>query len=312
MDKDLSKVISSWDRHHRSTIFRDREKDLLGLDVVCVPGYPLAYNNMLHFFQKRAHNTIEKKMELSGGKIHGMNVLDMGCGTGRWCQKFQKKGAIVTGVDISQSRLDDNKKRLPKIIFKKMSVTKLNFADNTFDIINISWVLQHNNFHLQEESVKEMFRVLKKNGYIFFMEGAHEKEFPVPKYSFPRTTPAWINLFEKYGGTIIHKEKILETFLTDFYVKQRNMFVNSLRPWFGLTDWHERGNKLSDEGIYEFLENKEIQKKRKYKLLRKTYRFIDQTILTFLSYTSYIVEYFNIFIFQHFPEGTLVLLIKKK
>jgi ubiquinone/menaquinone biosynthesis C-methylase UbiE len=315
-DKDLSKVIASWDRHHQSTIFLNRKKDALGLDVVCVPGYPLAYNNMLHFFQMRAHNALEAALTATGTKIEGMNVLDLGCGTGRWCEHFHKKGAAtVTGIDISQARLDDNKKRLPQITFKKMPVTKLEFPDNTFDIINISWVLQHNNPHLQEQSVSEMCRVLKKGGFIFFMEGAHENKFPTPKHSFPRTSEEWIALFQKHNTKIIHKQKILETFLTDFYVKWRNKALNYVRPKLGITldyDSQDKSNAdIEKENVYDFFENKEAQEKRKFKLLRKTHQVLDQTTLSLLSYVSYPVELANERTFKHFPEGTLALLIQK-
>jgi ubiquinone/menaquinone biosynthesis C-methylase UbiE len=332
MDKDLSKVISSWDRHHQSVIFLDRKKDKLGLDIVCVPGYPLAYNNMLHFFQMRAHNKLEETLKAMGGKIEGMNVLDLGCGTGRWCEHFHKRGAAaVTGIDISQVRLDDNKARLSHITFKKMPVTKLDFSDNTFDIINISWVLQHNNAHLQEQAISEMCRVLKKGGFIFFMEGAHEKKFPIPKHSFPRTTGEWIELFEKNDATIIHNQKILETFLTDFYVKWRNKAVNYIRPKLGLsleytlqesaennteksTESNTRQNRKQNtkQNVYDFLENKDAQKKRKFRLLRNTHRLLDQGVLSLLSYASYPIELTNAVTFKHFPEGTLTLLIQKK
>ena len=152
MDKDLSKVKGIWKRHHRSTVFRDRESDPLCLDIVCVPGYPLAYNKMFHHFQLRGLQRMEQALSRSGGKIKGNSVLDLGCGTGRWCKYFQQKSAShITGVDISQHRLVDNKEREPTITFKKMSITELDFPDKTFDILNISWVLQHNTHPLQEK-----------------------------------------------------------------------------------------------------------------------------------------------------------------
>ncbi len=113
MDKKISDIPSLWKRHHRSTIFKDRETDPLGLDVVCVPSYPLAYNKMLHYFQQKALDRIVKKILVSGEKIAGENVLDVGCGTGRWSLYFNKKGACVTGIDISQFCMDDNKKIYP-------------------------------------------------------------------------------------------------------------------------------------------------------------------------------------------------------
>ena len=34
-----------------------------------------------------------------------MKVLDVGCGVGRWCLEFAKRGTDVTGVDISEEMI---------------------------------------------------------------------------------------------------------------------------------------------------------------------------------------------------------------
>lgn len=308
MDKKLSDVTSIWDRHHRSTIFRDRKKDPLGLDIVCVPGYPLAYNKMLHFFQSRAMRVMEKRIYLDGGKIQGEKVLDVGCGTGRWSSYFSKKGAIVTGTDISQYRLDDNQKRYPSITFKKMPVTALLFENNSFSIINVSWVLQHNPHSLQDKAIKEFFRVLQKGGYVCFMEGCHERKDVVPQHSFPRSASGWKELFEKNGGEILYEEKILETFLPDIYVKYRNKARVCLRSILGLEAGLEKTS--TDEKVYESLENKQVG--QKYKFLRTLFWIFDQTALVILSYLSYPVEFLNSLLLKYYPEATLVLLIRKK
>ncbi len=307
MDKDSLNIVSIWERHHKSTIFKNREKDPQGLDIVCVSGYPLAYNNMLNFFQLKAMDTVVKKIKQSGGTIMGSAVLDEGCGTGRWCSYFNKKDAQVTGTDISQFRLDDNKKRYPSITFKKMQVDNLLFKDNSFNIINVSWVLQHNPHAVQEKAIDEMFRVLKKGGYICFMEGCHENKDTTPQFSFPRTSSEWKSLFEKRGGEILYHRKILQTFLPDIYVKYRNKVRVCLRSALGLGGGSER--KLTDEEVYKNLENKQAEKK--YKVLRTLFQIFDQAALIILSYISYPVEFLNSLL-KYYSEATLVMLVRKK
>jgi ubiquinone/menaquinone biosynthesis C-methylase UbiE len=46
----------------------------------------------------------------------GENVLDIACGQGVLCRVIQKRGAIVTGVDASQSLIDEGRRRGPESI----------------------------------------------------------------------------------------------------------------------------------------------------------------------------------------------------
>ncbi len=308
MNKDSQDIISIWERHHKSTIFKSREKDPQGLDIVCVSGYPLAYNNMLNFFQLKAMDALVKKIKQLGGTIIGNAILDEGCGTGRWCSYFNKKGAQVTGADISQFRLNDNKKRYPSILFKKMQIDNLLFKDKSFNIINISCVLQHNPHTVQEQAIDEMFRVLKKDGYVCFMEGCHESKDVIPQHSFPRSSAGWKELFENKGGEVLYEQKILYTFLLDIYVKYRNKVRVCLRSTLGLEGGSEQ--KSTDEEVYKLLENKQAEKK--YMVLRTVFQIFDQAVLIILSYISYPVEFFNSSLLKYYPEATLVMLVRKK
>jgi SAM-dependent methyltransferase len=40
------------------------------------------------------------------GKVHGLHVLDLGCGDGAFCRKLKAQGAITTGIDGSQQMLE--------------------------------------------------------------------------------------------------------------------------------------------------------------------------------------------------------------
>src|ERR1700682_1882403 len=65
-----------------------------GLAAVCSYGMPDFYNRAIHFCQQKALSPFLKQ---SAGK----SVLDIGCGVGRWSVWMAKRGAPVTGVDIS-------------------------------------------------------------------------------------------------------------------------------------------------------------------------------------------------------------------
>jgi ubiquinone/menaquinone biosynthesis C-methylase UbiE len=105
----------------------------------------------------------------------GMRVLDAGCGAGRYCIEFAKKGCRVTLFDISDVQL--------KIAEEKINEAKVNenidgiihgdirdlsqFKDEQFDIVvcygaPLSYVLEN-----REKAILEFNRVLKNDGLLF-------------------------------------------------------------------------------------------------------------------------------------------------
>ncbi|MDO8538554.1 MAG: class I SAM-dependent methyltransferase [archaeon] len=108
------------------------------------------------------------------GKVDGKYFLDAGCGIGRNSVKLSKKGAIVTGIDISSEMVKQAKLRLKekklKAKFKIGSLEKLPFKDKLFDIIISSSVIDH----IKDLSnvFSEFSRTLKPSG-ILVIAGPH-------------------------------------------------------------------------------------------------------------------------------------------
>ncbi|MFZ3077876.1 MAG: class I SAM-dependent methyltransferase [Candidatus Aenigmatarchaeota archaeon] len=93
------------------------------------------------------------------------SVLDIGCGSGRDCIFFAKKGFDVAGVDISEEAIKKAKqtagKEGLKIRFELMSAEKLSYGDESFDGVYSNSALHFTDL---KRSSEEIFRVLKKNG----------------------------------------------------------------------------------------------------------------------------------------------------
>ncbi|MHA2141590.1 MAG: class I SAM-dependent methyltransferase [Candidatus Thorarchaeota archaeon] len=102
------------------------------------------------------------------GDVKGKMLLDAGCGEGYLSRFYAQKGAIVTGVDISErlveicrSQPSDNLK------FHIGSICNLDFiADNTYDIVLCNLVLL--NVPCLKEALNEFSRVIKPGGALVF------------------------------------------------------------------------------------------------------------------------------------------------
>src|SRR3989344_5728176 len=90
-------------------------------------------------------------------------VLDNGCGPGK-LSLIIPEGNTIIGSDVSLDMLKEAKKRI-NFVVRAMS-EKLPFKDNTFDVVYTDSMLHH--LKSPEEGVKEVFRVLKKEGVAVF------------------------------------------------------------------------------------------------------------------------------------------------
>ena len=101
----------------------------------------------------------------------GMRVLDAGCGSGRHlCESFRTPGVDVAGVDLKWDDLSKARgflslmagDREGRWLVAQADVTKLPFADGSFDVVICSEVLEH--IKDNRTAVEELVRVLKPGG----------------------------------------------------------------------------------------------------------------------------------------------------
>ncbi len=140
-------------------------------------------------------------------------ILDCCCGHGFASVKCAKRGARVTGIDISPKMIQLAKKNAQfnnvanYTNFEVMSAQKMNFKDEQFDYVIGIGALHHLNL---EFAAKEISRVLRPEGRGIFIE--------------PRIPFKWLifirslfpnKCFESPGGSQLN-EKDLELFLNHF------------------------------------------------------------------------------------------------
>lgn len=147
-----------------------------------VPPYQKAYLS-------RIHSEVLEKFYGCGSPIplaiEGKNILDLGCGTGRdvfLLAALAGRGSTVIGVDMTEEQLGVARKHTDHHIkefnlqrgaiqFKKGYIEDLktmNIPDNSIDVVVSNCVI---NLSPDKEKVfKEIFRVLRPGGELFFSD----------------------------------------------------------------------------------------------------------------------------------------------
>jgi ubiquinone/menaquinone biosynthesis C-methylase UbiE len=122
-------------------------------------------SRLVKSYQRRAQTLVINKMQIE----RGMNILDLGCGTG-WgtidiASRLQGTGKVV-GLDLSEKMIEQAKRKLAKftygnVEFRVGSGISLHY-ENYYD-----YVLSTNAFHhfdKKEEIFSRIWKSLKSNG----------------------------------------------------------------------------------------------------------------------------------------------------
>lgn len=95
----------------------------------------------------------------------GSVMLEGGCGMGQFVTFYTLKGVTVIGLDFAQRALNTLNRRVPKLPLCAGDVSKLPFADKSFDVYYSGGVVEHFESGA-EESLNEACRVLKDEGVL--------------------------------------------------------------------------------------------------------------------------------------------------
>ncbi len=150
----------------------------------------------------------------------GDKILDLCCGTGTLTillSKLLYSDCKIIGVDISRGQIAQAQKKLgnnkENLTFKVMDAKSLNFKDENFNIVVISAALHEMDKNERLNVLREINRVLKKEGLFLIFEH-HE-----PSKSFQRIA---------YNFYLGYPEKIL----SHSFEMQRNILMELKRTKF--------------------------------------------------------------------------------
>lgn len=123
-----------------------------------------AYRTLHHINPARLE-FIERYVNLAGAE-----VLDVGCGGGILAESLAQKGAIVTGIDISQAVLEAARQRLIthpySITYQHITLAELAQTQVQYDHLTCMEMLEH--ITDIGSVLRHCYTLLRPNGYAFF------------------------------------------------------------------------------------------------------------------------------------------------
>ncbi len=179
-----------------------------GFEAVCGFGCSARENFAMAEVQSAALDRALKTID-----FRGKEVVEIGCGIGRWTPMFLRRGAHYVGMDISPTMVERARQRVPESEFRRMDGERLPFEDGSMDLIFSVTVLHHNRYEQQTALIKEMIRVCRVGGWIFLMEGISEMERATFFNMFPRTPEGWVAEVEQYGNAHLRNIQYLRWWL---------------------------------------------------------------------------------------------------
>ena len=135
------------------------------------------YGKLFQAFSKASYwdeplRLLRERLDRNGialTRFAGKDVLDAGCGGGRYTVAWRLLGARrVTGIDASAIGIADARRRVVAagfdgVVFQRCDVLALPFAEDSFDVVFSNGVLHHTT--AWEKGVSEIVRVLRPGGF---------------------------------------------------------------------------------------------------------------------------------------------------
>ncbi|MGA4844369.1 class I SAM-dependent methyltransferase [Streptomyces sp. G45] len=176
------------------------------------------------------------------GKVRpGEDVLDMGCGTGRFTVLMAEAGAKVSGLDISQAMLDQARQKLAErghtADLREGDMAHLPFDDASFDTVTSMLALMHIPLEDRQAVFHEVRRVLRPGGRILLgvKNTLIEQFFKADRF-------AAVDITDVPGKQLLFTQtQSGEEYKAPWYSFSPHE-INALAAQVGMTVTHMRGN----------------------------------------------------------------------
>src|SRR4030066_1675828 len=131
------------------------------------------YRNSARIYD-RIFDGMNKGLKLVGIRMFrpakGMNILDVGCGTGTHLELYQRYQCNLYGLDHSPAMLEVARKRLAgTAVLELGDASRMPYEDGKFDLVIVMLTLHEMSPEMRSLVLEEIKRVLKKDGRILLI-----------------------------------------------------------------------------------------------------------------------------------------------
>jgi len=226
------------------------------IDYALMWGEQWAHYQLTQFDSFTKTNLSKDRLEFILGKdiktLKNKNVLEVGCGAGRFTEVLLKSGANVHSIDASKAveyNFKNNKKKSKKFQIAQADLFNIPYKDESFDYVICIGVLQHT--PSTDKSLKSLWKKVKPGGKLL-----------VDHYQF--TIGYYLGLLPIYRTVLKHIpnklsinicKKIVKYFFPILWFFRNNYFLfRILRKIFPLGfNYHDR-KSLNKEQHYIWTE----------------------------------------------------------
>lgn len=99
-----------------------------------------------------------------------MQLLDIGIGTGNFAERFEAKGAVVFGIDLSEAMVAECEKLHPTYVLRTGTFQVIPFSENAFDVVVSSFCFHEVPPSERLDACREVNRVLRKGGHLCLLD----------------------------------------------------------------------------------------------------------------------------------------------
>ena len=144
-------------------------------------------------------------------------VLDAGCGAGVPISQMLSEHFDVTGVDFSEAQIELAKKHVPNGNFICQDMTRLDFAENTFDGICSYYAIIHIPREEHQPLLTNFYRMLKSGGFALLCLGSEhliddfdENYLGARMYWSHYDTETYLEILKDCGFSIIWSKQVAD------------------------------------------------------------------------------------------------------
>ena len=156
-----------------------------------------AYSRLSRSYDRWVEPAASKVREL-GMRLcppaEGLSILDVGCGTGTQLALYNRPGCRLVGVDPSPAMLELARRKLgTSAELRPADAACLPFADGTFDLVSVTFVLHEMEPEQRVRVLRECRRVTRPGGRILLMD-FHNGPYPFPRGWLYKAFVIWSEL----------------------------------------------------------------------------------------------------------------------